>query len=352
MAITSTGYPLTIAPGGPWANAHRSAGRRYTAETVGACKVTAVSGGTREVSIATGAIAGVGVRDLNDAAVTIALPSSGSVAYYCIVARRRWNDDAGGNRTEFGYVSAGTSRVIPTLARTPGTIDEQPLALVRINVGETAPAEIVDLRLIAEDGGVFSAYSDLALSDAERIGARVRVISSGLTYERVATTGGGAAWVRSTVGGGLIAVHEGAFADLAHSGAQPGGFVRVWGSPSPQSQSANIASVSIPDPGVPYRVAFDVRGWIGTETDPNTRWDHDFMVGSVVTDLRIVEGAAMLGGNASPSYARRKEWTSIPSTETFTGAQTAVLRARRILGTDYGALLWDNWRFRVAVHEA
>lgn len=340
MAITSTGYPLTIAPGGPWANAHGSAGRRYAAHTVDACKVTATPGGTRQVNIAVGPISGVGVRDFNDAVfTTTSVANPGVPTYYCVVARRRWNDDSGGNRTEFATVSAGTTRAIPTLQRTPGTIDEQPLALFRIDPGVTTPADIVDLRQCSTDSGVVTIFDDLALTDI-RLGADVYNATTGVRYSRVGSSTAGLEQTVRFATGRIFGTYSGTWWDLPPSGTH-GASVKVW-SDSPQG----IGSVSIPDPGVPYRVQGLVSAMFGSETENATRWDFDLIIGTTLLDALPVDTTNYVFNQ------QRRRFMTLPSSATFTGAQILLFRARRIYGSGYGAISTDNRGISATVYEA
>lgn len=162
---------------------------------------------------------------------------------------------------------------------------------------------------------------------------------------------GGVEWVRDLSeakkptwinmnSGRLLSVLNGAWHTLPPSGLL-GATVGVWG-----AATQNLASVSIPDPGVPYRVQYYLSAFIGTETTASTRFDYDCMLGNTNTVLRVNAGE-------NPVYTTYKHWTTIPSIQVFTGTQVAYFRARRISGNDYGAVHTDgNKAFRVAVWSA
>ena len=188
MAITSIGYPGTIAPGEDWANLQRALGKHLAVDEPHAFRVTASSTGTRQVKVAgPGRAMGEGILDELDA--TVEMPSLPSVPsgskYFLIVLNRHWDDDSGGFRSELGYIEGTAARAIPAYVKTPGVLSQQPLALVRITAGNTVPTEIVDLRVVSTDGaGGNIVYDDLALASGlgGNAGAIVRNATTGQTY--------------------------------------------------------------------------------------------------------------------------------------------------------------------------
>jgi hypothetical protein len=197
MAITSTGYPSTIAPGSAFALMAYAFGRQYVAPFVSHCQVTISNSGTRRVSISTGYLAGKHIVDYNDAVVNIDLPNaSGTSQWFCIVLNR-WVDAGGGTfRSEFGYVAGTSARAIPALTQNPGTFDQQPIALVRISSTATLPQEVVDLRAIAEEPGTYTVYDDLALDVIDRPGVTVYNAKTNITYRRVYNASQAREWQR------------------------------------------------------------------------------------------------------------------------------------------------------------
>ena len=169
MAITSIGYPGTIAPGEDWANLQRTLGKHLAVDDPHAFMVTTSPTGTRQVKVTgPGRAMGEGILDHLDA--TVEMPSLPSVPsghrYFLIVLNRHWDDDAGGFRSELGYVEGTAARAIPAYTKTPGVLSQQPLALVRITAGNTVPTEIVDLRVVSTDGaGGNTVFDDLALAN-------------------------------------------------------------------------------------------------------------------------------------------------------------------------------------------
>lgn len=128
--------------------------------------------------------------------------------------------------------------------------------------------------------------------------------------------------------GRLISVNYLSWATLADSGTFPNQGVSVWG-----EADKVIASIQIPDPGVPYRVQFYAHGYWGRELDSTgARYDFDAMVGSTTTYTK-------LPANDEFIYSNWRSWSPPVSAQTFTGSQTVAFRARRITpGNAFGAV--------------
>lgn len=194
MAIDSYGYPLGIMTGADWARAQWGLGRRYWVYDAASVRVTPVTGGTRQVSVAVGYFGGWGIRDYNDAAATVTLPTVASgTRYFMIVARRSWTGTGGA--TTFTYVDAGTTgaSTLPTRNTNPGTLDDQPLAMVPLTAGQTVPGTPIDLRLVGTEVGGQHAMSQLVLQYANHVGISVR-IGEAVWTRRLRADGLGSAW--------------------------------------------------------------------------------------------------------------------------------------------------------------
>lgn len=199
MTITSYGYPGTIMTGGPLAAWSAMIGRGYAAKDYASWRVTAVTGGSaRTVQAAAGTIAGQGITDVLDVATTVAtldtLSTDGS-RYDLIVARRTWQTT---NATSMAVVAGTASRAIPARSTTPGTLDDQPLALVKLTrtSGAYTIPEVVDLRVVTSLPGTFVIFDDLALNLITGPGARAFNVSTGFTWERVYDSTGALTWVK------------------------------------------------------------------------------------------------------------------------------------------------------------
>lgn len=175
MAITSVGYDGTIDEV-QWAQMIKKVGVSDYGVVGGTdWKVTAVTGGTRTVSIAVGKGWGHGVYDSIDANVTIALDAATSGFRWDLIAMRRDWTGTGGSST-IVKVNGTASKIIPTGRLSgPGVTDDQPLALVQITAGQTMPTAVVDLRCWAGNGGM-AAQDTLALSYLKAVGASCTVL--------------------------------------------------------------------------------------------------------------------------------------------------------------------------------
>jgi len=192
MANTSTFYTGAV-DNVAWAKGSGRLGFFYVAHGPHGCKVTTVGTGTRTVRVAAGAISGAGVTDLNDSPVDIALPNvtSGS-KWFLIVANRVWETT---NATTFDYIEGTSTRQIPPRTVNPGVQDQQPLALVRIQAGQTLPQEIIDLRVIGSNNGVMVGFDELCLSYLTDVGTVVRI--GDVEWIRSLSSAGSAQWTKS-----------------------------------------------------------------------------------------------------------------------------------------------------------
>ena len=184
MAITSIGYDGSVNES-QWAKMIPLVGSSHYGVAGSAdWKVTAHATMDRGLNIATGAGWGHGVYDESDATVSLqaATVSSGS-RWDMVVMRRNWSG-TGGSST-LVLVQGGATKALPSRNTTPGTIDDQPIALVRFTAGQTAVQEIIDLRCWARNGGLV-ARDQLALTYLNQPGARVKVNGEMWSYEYLA----------------------------------------------------------------------------------------------------------------------------------------------------------------------
>jgi len=203
MAITSKGYPETIAPGADFALMAYGFGRQYATPFVNHCQVTDPGVGTRRVAISTGYLAGKHVVDFNDAVVNIDLPEAATASQWFCIVLNRWVTSNGDFVSQFGYVAGTSARSIPALTQNAGTYDQQPIALVRIEASKTRPQEIIDLRAIAEEPGTYTVYDDLALQTIDRPGITAYNAKTSITYRRVYNEFQAREWQRLTPAGGV-----------------------------------------------------------------------------------------------------------------------------------------------------
>lgn len=202
MAITSIGYPNTIAPGSATALWHAAAGRPYVFPAENQVKPNNPAIGTRRVTLSAGRFSGKGITDYNDAVVNLDLPAPvGSSQWFAIVANR-WVDPAStpatpipsGTATRFGWVAGTATKAIPAVTQNAGTFDQQLIALALVESGQQYIRQLVDLRAIGDEGGVYTIFDEMALQTITRPGARAYNPVTGITYECVYTAGLALEW--------------------------------------------------------------------------------------------------------------------------------------------------------------
>lgn len=185
MAITSYGYDGPITEPQMAQIMPRSGAALVGVVGGGDLKVTA--GATAgQVNVAPGTAWGAALVDVSDSIATVtqsSLPSSGS-RWDLVVLRRDWTPPGGSS--SFVIITGSATKQLPaelssassssTSGRNvfPGTVDDQPLALVRWQAGYTSPQEIIDLRLWAANGGAV-AKDTLVQSYLTQIGTTVRI---------------------------------------------------------------------------------------------------------------------------------------------------------------------------------
>lgn len=146
MAIMSYGYGDTQIDEAVWARIAPALGADYAVLGASDLAVRAVDGQAGVVAVAPGwAIAhGVLVYLTIETALTLQMPGSGS-SWWCVCLRRNWSPAPGGESTLVAIQSTGPT-VPVTRAANPGTVDEQPLALVQLTAGRTAPSAVISTR--------------------------------------------------------------------------------------------------------------------------------------------------------------------------------------------------------------
>lgn len=196
MSIVSIGYPGTI-DAVEWASLAEELGAAYGVIGPDDWKVTVIVGPDRTVAVAPGTGFGRGIMDTNSAAVNLQHASVGSgVRYDMICAHRNWSTPA----TTFTIVEGTSSPVIPSARdASPGTVDDQPLALVKITSGSTVPVIEADLRTWPSK---VVAVNDLRALVDPKLGDEAVLESTGVRYRRVLDSVGSPVW---QVTGGLIA---------------------------------------------------------------------------------------------------------------------------------------------------
>lgn len=339
MAITSYGFGVdsTNTEGEigvlQWAQMASYLGAEYTVLAPGApgalegLAAYLPNSGDRRIDIRPGAAVAHGTFSISDSTIPLTLPASPSGDRWYIVGLRRNWATFGTNVTMaiLGYGST-VAAALNTLNRTPGVLDDQPLWAARVSAGSSGIGATEDLRLWGS-GSQLVARSIEVLNYAKRRGTQIYI--DDVSWTRVVDSSGVESWTDNR-GGRILDSIPGAWAPLSPPGnGDPG--VRVWAS-SPQ----DIASISIPDQGRPYRVQMHFQAFIGNEGGGGTRFDFAFYVGPNLITAYVPQGGL--------SFADWKDYITLPSAEIFTGAQTARVVANRVVGSEYGAIRINQGR--------
>lgn len=225
----------------------------YGVAAAGDCKVT-VTTGDRTVKVArttagTGGCWGWGVFCDFTADTNLQLASTSGTRWDLIVLRRNWSTKT----VTPAIVTGSATRGLPRRETTPGTLDDQPLALVRVN--GSSIAEVVDLRCWAGNGGVLAA-DELALNYLDAVGSNVDIGVH--TFKRRLNGTSNPVWIKSVAG--QTQVYQ---ADAWMNGAIPIGT-------SADTNTVTVARIALSDPGFPYHVHASAYVEGG---DRVTRWD-------------------------------------------------------------------------------
>lgn len=198
MAITSVGYDGTIDEV-QWAEMIKKVGASdYGVVGGGDWRVTGTAGVDRTVTIAAGKAWGHGVFDTLTSATTIQLDTVASGYRWDLVAIRRDWTGTGGAST-IVKVNGTTTKGIPAARLTgPGVTDDQPLALVQITAGQSAPTAILDLRVFAGNGGM-TARDEMVLTYLKQPGASLNI--NGTAWACTLDGNSNSVWTTSQISG-------------------------------------------------------------------------------------------------------------------------------------------------------
>lgn len=155
--FTSAGYKGTVDAGQFSELLSRAGTSAYGVDGPGDFAVTAVAGQDRVVSVAAGRAWGYSVADVSDVNETRALEAVASGSRWDLVAlRRTWTPEGGATTVE--VIPGGAAAALPARQHVPGQVDDQPLALVRVDAGSTTIRDILDLRVWARNAGAVAVH--------------------------------------------------------------------------------------------------------------------------------------------------------------------------------------------------
>ncbi|MCT1363973.1 hypothetical protein [Microbacterium sp. p3-SID131] len=188
MTITSVGYAGTITDSNWRRMATAAVGSLYGVDDFTSFRVTA-GPGDRALAIADGGAFGLGVRDESDTPIVLnGDPVASGSRWDLVVLRRDWN----AKETTPLIIAGSPTKALPDRYTGWGTMNDQPLALVRFAAGQSTAQEIVDLRCIPADAGVV-AFDPLTLSYLDRVGTQVRIGDT--LWTRTVNATGSPLWV-------------------------------------------------------------------------------------------------------------------------------------------------------------
>ena len=190
MAITSVGYDGSVNET-EWAKLIPLAGSsHYGVSGTNDWKVTTHATMDRGVNIATGSGWGHGILDTSNSTVSLQGNSVGSGSRWdCVVARRNWSGTGGS--TQFALIQGTSTKQIPSRNTTPGTLDDQPIALVKFTAGQSAAQEIIDLRCWGRNGGM-AARDELVLTYLTEMATQIKI--GGILWTRAPDQNGNPVW--------------------------------------------------------------------------------------------------------------------------------------------------------------
>jgi hypothetical protein len=243
---TSAGVPASLVTETDWALSHPQIGSSYGVDGIADFKVTAHPSTPLTVNVAAGTAWGHGVLDISDAtvSVTCTAPAAGTSRYDLICIRRDWTPAVGGPTT-ITKVEGGSTKAIPAgREHDPGTLDDQPLALVLWTAGQTQPTQIIDLRCWQGDGGVL-ALDALARDYLDRVGTKVNI--GGVVWQRTIGSGDLAVWTKMAEVGSVELYGFGGALDFTPAAGQTA-FKIQGGTAVNTTDNSGYARITFPRP--------------------------------------------------------------------------------------------------------
>jgi hypothetical protein len=243
---TSAGVPASLVTETDWALSHPQIGSSYGVDGITDFKVTAHPSTPLTVNVAAGTAWGHGVLDVSDATVSVTCnaPAAGTSRYDLICIRRDWTPAVGGPTT-ITKVEGGSTKAIPAgREHDPGTLDDQPLALVLWTAGQTQPTQIVDLRCWQGDGGVL-AVDALARDYLDRLGTKVNI--GGVVWQYTIGSGDLAVWTKMTEVGSVELYGFGGALEYTPAAGQTAFKIQA-GTAVNQTDGSGFARITFPRP--------------------------------------------------------------------------------------------------------
>jgi hypothetical protein len=197
--FTDVGFPNTMVTGADWHDVQKAFGTHDAFMGHTHLKPEIVAGGTRRVRLLAGESVGSGVWSKSDATINVDLPSQSSGSKWHLIATERvWGGTPEATGTRIVQIPGTTNATptIPALTRNKGNTWQTPVALARVQSGQTAPTALIDLRVIRSLGGAYTVYSDMALDTIQVPGVTAYNAATKRYYvSAYANTGGTLDWI-------------------------------------------------------------------------------------------------------------------------------------------------------------
>ena len=171
MTITSKFYTGAV-DNVDWAEGTALLGYRYAVGGPSDFLVAPNSAAVRGVSIQLGEAAGGGIYDKSDAVEPLELPYNAANRWHLVGLKRTWGAT---NATVVDSIEGTDVQQIPTRPNVRGVEDFHPLALCYVAGDSAEVSQVIDLRVVAYNGGVLFANSDLVRSFMNRVGTQIRI---------------------------------------------------------------------------------------------------------------------------------------------------------------------------------
>lgn len=219
MTITNIGYDGTVGEAAA-ALLFTDVGVKYGVGSFLDLQVAVGGTGDRAVTVGPGSGYGSGVRTTFSTSTNLnaALVSSGT-RWDTVVLHRDWS--GAGGTSSLRINQGGTTKQITQTDATPGTLDDQPLALIRSIAGSTIVQEVVDLRAFASKVHYVASSAAVPFM-LPRVGARFYAADNGHEWAVVGTQTGPSTftstfvdlddpgWVPLNVAGGSLVAFQAA----------------------------------------------------------------------------------------------------------------------------------------------
>lgn len=196
MAIVSVGYDGSVDETQFEKIMGYSASSKFGVNSLGAFKASTVAGQVLQVRLSSAGGSATawtaGVVDAMDADATVQLESPASGTRWDLIVLRRDYQPPGGS-TSLAVVQGGSAKAIPTREVASGVLEDQPLWLVRVDAGSAVPAQYVDLRVFARNGGC-TANDDMVREYMGSLGTMIEV--NGILWLRRVSTSGIEEWAK------------------------------------------------------------------------------------------------------------------------------------------------------------